>query len=185
MYICLYHSGWFSAWIIERSPIGSPMHPNQNLLALEPFSKTVIVTFSSFWSHTRILFGLFFFGFTFEFRHWTHQILTMLVIVFQELLDFLLLCKTKSIFSKLIFDFQGYLPLAFCRSKMSELGALGRLLQLPMDLSMFLSNPFSSTGRIPSPCFLARSSNSLSLRSKVESFQAKDSFGSIELLGCK
>ena len=64
-----------------------------------PISLKIIVTFSSFWSHTRILFGLFFFGFTFEFRHWTHQILTMLVIVFQELLDFFLLCKTKSIFS--------------------------------------------------------------------------------------
>ena len=34
-------------------------------------------------------------------------------------------------------------------------------------------------------CCLARSSNSFNFRSKVESFQAKDSFGSIFLASCK
>ena len=154
--------------------------------------------------------------------------------------------------------YTGILPLAFWSKITSGLVTLGRLLQFPMDLSIFLSKPFVSADPITSSsyvytnpestkpdffspwhlsfvmicskwifieesnkkllflskrqnflaknqlkiensgfvktfdehelwalCCLARSSNSFNLRSKVESFHAKDSFGSISVASWK
>jgi hypothetical protein len=62
----------------------------------------------------------------------------------------------------------------------SWFGAFGKLLQLPMDLSMFLSNPESS---LFDPCRSSasrfRALSSANFCSKVKSFQAKESLGSM------
>lgn len=77
------------------------------------------------------------------------------------------------------FIFQLYAsPLAFFKRMTSWLGAFGRLLQFPIDLSMFLSYPESSFPTCRSSASRFRAFNSDNFCSNVRSFQANESLGS-------